>query len=287
VIIEALQDKHKEIIMNHIKYSLRTFREGEEERLAAFFNKTYEHYFGFVPRTPQYWKWSYLLQPDIHPEGIFIIEGIGDQEIKGYAVVRNSGVVCEICIHPGVDRDIIVSILLPKIESYARDQGAGHVLISVPPGDKTLSEWITKSGYGKYYNYMVGIPLNFPELIRQIMEARLFSGLGKLKGKFLIHLSKDGRRFRSPSFLFDELFILIEEGKVCAEPDVKSHQADFTIKMDVFTFTSIILGTKSILTTVLRGDIRVTPFWKFYKAVELLSLMVIPYPWYVPLGDRR
>ena len=287
MIIEALQDKHKEVIMSHIKYSLRTFREGDEERLAVFFNKTYERYFGFVPRTSQYWKWSYLLRPDIDPEGIFIIEGIGDQETKGYAVVCNSGAVYEICIHPGEDRDIIVSILLPKIESYARDQGAKHVLISVPPGDKTLREWFTKSEYHKYYTYMAGIPLNFPELIRQIMEARLFSGLDKLKGKFLIHLSKDGRRFRSPSFLFDELFILIEEGKVCAEPDVKSHQADFTIKMDVFTFTSIILGTKSILTTVLRGDIRVTPFWKFYKAVELLSLMVIPYPWYVPLGDRR
>ena len=78
--------------MGHMSYSIRTFRGGDESTLAALSNEVHKQYIGFVPRTAQYWKWSYLRRPDVNPEGIFIIER-SEGEVIGYGVVSCSGVV--------------------------------------------------------------------------------------------------------------------------------------------------------------------------------------------------
>ena len=54
-------------------YVTREFITGDEEALARLFNSTHSKLAGFVPRTPDYWRWSCLTRPSVEKKGIVII----------------------------------------------------------------------------------------------------------------------------------------------------------------------------------------------------------------------
>jgi len=71
------------------EHRLRTYRRGDGEALISLFNRVYENFAGFVPRTLEYWSWCVLSHPDLSEEGIVVAINAG--RVVGYAAIERSG----------------------------------------------------------------------------------------------------------------------------------------------------------------------------------------------------
>ena len=265
--------------MKKSRYSLRSYRPGDEVALAGLCNAVNAGLAGFIPRTPEHWAWCYLQRPGLSADGVLLVEAGG--EVSGHAVTSPSGEVLEFCLSAAADRRLAFQVLVEGVERYARENGADRISISAPPSDRELRAWFSELGYNQWLRYLTGLPLDLPGIIGLLLQAR--GAPSQLGGRsFLIHLAKKGRRFRSP--LLGEETLLLVEGAAARIVDMAAG-VDVIIRTDVFTFMRIMLREQPILRSVLRGEVSVEPIWRVPQARRLLSLLTVPYDLHVPVGD--
>lgn len=257
-------------------YYIRTYRQGDEKELTALFNDVYQDYAGFVPRTIEYWMWSILLRPDLSREGIAIV--VNEGQVVGYAAVEKSGNILEFCYDPNHDSKTIVSMLLDWCIDYVKTQGGSSVSFNVPAQDNLLRQVCRELGFTEepFHSLFLRV-FDFHQLLRRIVDQR-----GELEEHFdetiLINLRK------VPSWCDDHVVIRVQAGKMAVLTE-KIGKPTIRIDSDISTFSSFIFGSTGIYRAIVKGQLKVRPFWKIPRSVKLFSLLQLEDPWYVPGAD--
>jgi hypothetical protein len=253
------------------QYYVRPYRDGDEEEAARLFNQRYLAYGGFVPRTGEYWLWSCLHRPDVSREGVFFVSEEGTQNVCGYAVVGATGDIWEFCA--GCDEELVSSMLLKEIARYVDSLGISSMSINVPD-DEILCRVLVREGFSR------------------VPAERMFvstMSLVNLLSKLSVDRKLDSEEI---NFVFDNVpfgvektvSVKVNDGEVSvAEGFLKS--APVTVRMEFASFLSILFGTANVRRELIRGRMRVKPFWKVMEVTGFLRRMRLQNVWYWPLSD--
>ncbi len=257
-------------------YHTRTYKEGDETELAKLFNRVYQQYAGFVPRTAEYWRWSCINRPDVEAEGILIVND--GEKIVGYAVVAKTGNIWEFCYDPAYDGKAIISTVLEWSTEYVKDAGGDSIVFNAPTDDQLLREVCSQFGFAEKPPPCLFLNvLDFPQFINELLSLKQ-DKLREYNKKLLIKVKN------SHGFYDKEISIRIENGTITVnkKTDEKSY---VIIESDVSTIVSCILGTQGLLRAFLGSKIKVKPFWKTLKILKLFSLLKMKDPWFSPGTD--
>jgi hypothetical protein len=258
------------------EYSLRTYRQGDEMDLVLLFNKVYENFAGFVPRTIDYWKWCIRSRPGVTDESIVVVSS--SDKIIGYAAVAIPGGILEFCYDSTYDGRKIVLMLLNWCIDFVTRQGGSLLGLNVPAQDRLVRQVSRELGFTE--------ELFYPLFLRVFDFPRLFKGIvaqiSELKEDFdetvLINIA------RVPSWCDNHVVIRVKEGKMSVmTAEIKT--PTITIDSDMSALSSCIFGSTGIFKEVLKGRLKIRPFWKIPMAIKLFSLLQLKAPWYVPKAD--
>lgn len=258
------------------EYYLRTYRQGDEKDIILLFNKVYERFAGFVPRTLEYWRWCILSRPGISEEGIVVALDAG--RVVGYSAVERSGNILEFCYDPNHDGKTVVSMLLDWCVDYVKSQGSGSVSLNVPAQDDLIRQVCREWGFTEEPFHALFLRVfDFTQLLRKIVDQK-----GELKQHFdetiLIKLRK------VPSWCDSHVVVRVQAGKMAVLTE-KLGRPTIRIDSDISTLSSCIFGSTGIYRAIVKGQLKVRPFWKIRRAVKLFSLLQLRDPWYVPAAD--
>ena len=258
------------------KYTVRNFVNGDEKRIVELFNRVFENFSGYVPRTVEYWRWCCLERLDVRRDGIFLIFNEENGALEGYAVVGLSGNIWEFCCVPSLD---VALLLLDEAIRYLEDMGVSAVNVNVPESCDVLNEACRKAGFARVdvHKMFVGV-LSFSKLLSILIEDRKNFLCGKFKEKFCIMIRD------APFWIEKTLSVDINrDGVNVFEGSVDSPTA--FVKTDVKTLSSILFGIMNPMHAVLRFKMGVKPFWKIPRFVEFLDSVRLRDAWFWPLGD--
>jgi putative sterol carrier protein len=254
------------------QYSIRPYRDGDEEEAARLFNQRYLAYGGFVPRTGEYWLWSCLHRPDVSREGIFFVSEDRTQRVCGYAAVGTTGDIWEFCAD--CDEEHVSSMLLKEIARYIDSLGISSMNINVP-NDKILCKVLAQEGFSR-----VPADKMFVSTMSLVNLLSKLSADKKLGGSKEINFMFDNVPFGVEKIVS----VKVHDGEVSiAEGSSKS--ANVTVKMEFASFLSILFGTANVRRELIRGKMRVKPFWKITKVTGFLHKIRLQNAWYWPLSD--
>lgn len=257
-------------------YVVRTYREGDETELVQLFNRVYEDFAGYVPRTLEYWRWCCLSRPDVETEGIVIVND--GRKIIGYGVVGKTGNIWELCYDSAYDGEKIVSMILEWAVNYVESAGGDSIVLNAPAKDHLLRDVCLRSGFAETHPPSMFLSvLDFPKFIREILDWKR----EKLRGydeELLIKVRN------SSSWYGGNITVKIRNGDVSVEEGVND-EPGVVVEADVPTIVSCILGTRGLLKAFFGLKLRVRPFWKFLKILKLFSLLRIKDPWFSPGAD--
>ena len=259
------------------EYSLRTYRQGDEEELILLFNKVYEDFAGFVPRTLEYWRWCILSRPSLSEEGIVVASN--DSQVVGYAAVEKSGNILEFCYDPGCEGKTVVSKLLGWCVSYAVNQNANSVTLNASVQDDVVREICEESEFTeKPFPSLFLRVLDIPYIFRKIIDQKNVEK--RLNEKVLLDL----RRF--PSWCPRHVAIVVQDGHVSVLSEKLKHPT-IKVETDISTVSFCIFGSKRTLyKAILNRRLRIRPLRKILRAVKILSLFQLNNPpWFVPGAD--
>lgn len=258
-------------------YILRNFVSGDEERIVNFFNKIYERFSGYVPRTVEYWRWCCLKRPDVREDGIFLAFDKETGDLEGYAVAGLSGNVWEFCVK--TESEDVAIALLGKVIDYLEKNGVSAVNVNVPEDDEVLNEVFKKMGFAKVkvHRLFMGV-LSF---------TRLFSMLVSDKKEILSKSFNEKVCLKivdAPFWVEEAVSISVNE----CEVDVFEGLIDspsILVKTNMLTLLSVLLGVSSPWRAFLSFRMKVKPFWKMQVAKRLFYALRLRQSWFWPLGD--
>lgn len=260
------------------EHRLRTYRRGDGEALISLFNRVYENFAGFVPRTLEYWSWCVLSHPDLSEEGIVVAINAG--RVVGYAAIERSGNILEFCHDPDYDGKTLVLNLLNWCVNYAEYQGANSVGLNAPVQDNIIHQVCRESGFTEE---------SFPSLFLRVLDLEVIfrkiedqrTNVDKSLNEAILMNLKN-----FPSSCPQHLAILIRGGEITFSTE-KLKQPTIKIDVDISTISSCIFGSKKTLYgALLKRRLKIRPLRKVLKAVKVLSWFQLENPpWYVPKAD--
>jgi hypothetical protein len=268
-----LEQEH--LLKNIGEYEIRKYEEGDETELASLFNNVYHDYAGFVPRTPEYWRWSCLDRPDVEKEGIMVVVNRG--KIVAYAVVGKSGNIWESCFDDAHDEKALLSLVLERAIKYLTRVGSDLIILNLPSEDSVARETCEKLGLSELPpDVMFLSVLDFKQLLELLCSAKK-DKLSGFDGDFLVRF-KD-----APSWISPFVMIKFKNGQTEIKNENKS--CEVLIETDTATFTSIMFGVRRPLWALARFKLKIHPPWKLRRVLRLLSFMCLDDPWFFPRSD--
>jgi len=258
------------------RYQTRTFVEGDEVRLVNLFNEAHDKYSGFVPRTEGYWRWSCRDRPDVKPEGIIVTEEKQSGKIVGYTVVGKSGNIWELCVDAKTDRKYVASVLIESATSYLRKVNADQIVLNVPSDDLDIQEACVQTDFFELPPDQMFVGITDFEALVEALAKSIKEKLGDFRETVTFRLLK-AQSWINPVFSvrFDTEIQVFE----------KAVPSGFSIIVDSDVLTAILLGSVNPFAAVLKGKLKINPFWKFRKAMNLLNALQIRNPWFYSLAD--
>jgi len=263
------------------QYYLRTYRQGDEIDLIFLFNKVYERFAGFVPRTLDYWRWCIQSRPNLGEEGIAVVTNAN--KIVGYAAVEKAGNILEFCYDPNYEGKTIVSMLLRWCIDYVRSQGGNSISLNAPTQDELVRQVcqeleFTEDSFERAVGTLFLRVLDLPKLLRKVVVEKK-----KVKEGFdetiLINLRK------VPPWYNDYVAIRIQDGKMAVLTE-KIRTPTIKIDADISTISLCIFGsTQRLYGAIMKRRLKVRPFWKIPRAVKIFSLLQLKNPLYIPRAD--
>ena len=132
-------------------FSIRSFREGDEDALAPLFNRYMEGFFGPIQVTPKAWRKEYRTRswtgPSLKADGDCVRIAEREGRVIGYAVmdyspdsVKDGAVVQELCVTVEGGAGDVVDALLADAESRALGRGKSLIEASLSPEDGRTAE---------------------------------------------------------------------------------------------------------------------------------------------------
>jgi hypothetical protein len=272
---ERIYFNEPEEIRHMCSLRVRAFRNGDEATIVELFNRVYEKYGGFVPRTVDYWLWCCIDRPDVQKEGIFL--AFNEQELRGYLVAGSSGNIWEFCV---ANKDhTAAELLLNEAIKYLEKAGASSIDVNVP-SDSGIASALQKVGFGELpAATMFVTTLNPAVLVQALAVPKTKSLSEKLESEeFGIKLTD------VPFGVIREFSVKIHQGIVQvseAFPIKPSAMVEFEF-MDLL---SVLLQKSSVSKLLLTRSMKVKPFWKTRAVLTLFTTISLKNPWFFPLGD--
>jgi hypothetical protein len=255
-------------------FSVRTFRDGDEGKIVELFNKVFDKYGGFAPRTVEYWRWCCLSRPDVERNGVFL--AFGDEQLRGYVVVGSSGNLWEFCVADGEKE--VANTLLSEALRYLEKAGASSVNINVP-SDSGVVESLRKAGFGKVPAERMFVSTLSPSaLVADLVSSRG----GRLASKSDYDL---GVRLQNvPYGVGKEFSVKFRDGKAEVENSSTS-ESSVAVELDFADLLSILFGGSSVIRLFLTHRLKVKPLWKLRAVLNFLSKIRCKESWFFPLSD--
>gem|GEM_PF-1376612 len=258
------------------EYYVRTYRDGDEEEILRLFEKCYGKYVGYVLRTPEYWRWCCLERPDVDARSVFLAVNRSNERIVGYSAVGKSGNIWELSVNQQGDSEEIAELLLNEASDWLVHMEASEINLHVPIHDEGIRAACRKLGFGECRAPGVFVSvLDFPRLIRE-MAMRQKDALKSMDGIVEFCL-KD-----APTWMSSRFGLRVDGGHVEIVEEVQ--KPTISVETDTVTLAEMLLQKKSLLSVLIRGKVRVRPFWRFWSFLKLFSVFNVE-GWFTPLSD--
>ena len=253
-------------------YSLRTFRDGDEDKIVGLFNEVYGGYGGFVPRTVGYWRWCCLERPDVKRDGIFL--AFDDERLCGYIVAGSSGNVWEFCAAD----DEVAKVLLAAALSYLEKVGISSVNVNVPR-DSSIAGALVEAGFGEIpADAMFMTTLNPQVLVAALVASQKEKFADKFNEEF-------GVRLRDAPHGVGTEFSIVIHGETVESAEGFPSKSSVVIELGFMDFLSVLFGLSSASRLFLAGKMRVKPLWRLGAVLRFLSAVHFRSSWFFPLSD--
>ena len=227
-------------------FSIRPFRNGDEEALISLFEETYRPFFGLRRKTTRGWRRysKEILEQD--PDRIIVAEN--EERVLGWAGNFNQwvGLVAEVWVRPCENREDVAQALLTHLEDRMVSSGLDEARLWASPEDAFAADLAARNGYAfaRQRVFMLRI-LDLPALLRELsplLNERVADPLpwqGALK---LTTPLQQGRMGVS--------------GAIKVDPDVPP---DIDLQMSQATLCRILSGTLPPWEAYLLGDLDAGP----------------------------
>lgn len=253
-------------------YSVRTFRDGDEEEIVGLFNEVHDRYGGFVPRTVEYWRWCCLERPDVKKDGIFLT--FDDKKLCGYLVAGSSGSIWELC----ATDDEVARVLLVEALRYLEKVGVSSVNVNIPP-DTNIARMLVEVGFGEVPAESVFLTTLDPQaLVSALLVSRKEEFVGKFNDEF-------GVRLRKIPFGVGAEFSVKIRGETVEVVEGFPSEPSVVVELGFMDFLSVLFGSTSARRLFLAGRIKISPFQKLGTALRFLSAVRFRGLWFFPLSD--
>jgi hypothetical protein len=255
-------------------YSVRTFKEGDEEEIVALFNGVYDGYGGFVLRTVDYWRWCCLERPDVKKDGIFL--AFDGAKLCGYVVVGSSGNVWEFCVAESEKE--ASRLLLEEAVTYLGRVGASSANVYVPR-DAGVVESLREAGFSAIPTERMYVTTLNPVAL---VQALVSSGKGGLFGGFN---EEFGFRLHDAPYGVGTVFSVKITGETVEVSEGFPPEPSAVVELSFMDLLSVLFEGSSVGMLFFARKIRVKPFQKLIVVLKFLSAVRLNGSWFFPLSD--
>lgn len=139
-------------------FSIRSFREADEQVLAHLFNEYSAGFFGPFRVTPQSWRGQLQHQgwtgPSVAKDRECVRVAVRGEKILGYAVtdyepiaISKGALIQELCVAANEDAEEIVDALIADAERRALSRGKTFITLELPVEDGYVEDVCERRGY--------------------------------------------------------------------------------------------------------------------------------------------
>ena len=269
--------------------NIRTYQTGDEEQLVKLWDSAHTNYGGYVPKTPEYWRWCVVQRPGVEAEDILILEQ--EKHILAYAVLAQrtetrgyTGTILEFAIGPwlpAAERKLVASELIAEVEKRSRLRGDELLNLMVPCEDEVVVKVLGKAGYkAEALEVFQLVIVDLVLLLRRILDKRKVILSSTQFSSFRIALQPGYYRYCPYESVRIELRPepLVEES---------TFDADYTVFTDLSTITDIIFRRDSFNHALSTNKIKIKPENGVEPVRTLFQLLTLNSEWYLPTVDGR
>jgi len=236
---------------------VRTFLEGDEFSISTIFENCYEKFSGYVPRTPQYWRWFNLSRPGVNAGDVLV--ATENDLVVGCMTVCPGGEICDPCYDPGGDGKKIMTALLKAAQALAISKDFPSITINAPKDDTCINSACRELQLRqrKPDRVLSASVINWHLFFPKLLEA-----CSPPEGNF--HVTIGGRRE-------DELAFSVRGGKARMVDASSEEKPMVRIKVNEGTLVKAIFIEDIGFLDWIRGRISVSPLGRFYRAHRLIN----------------
>lgn len=139
-------------------FSIRGYRDGDEEALARLFSSYFADFFGPSPVTGESWREQFRSQgwtgPSVEADNDCVRLAERGGELVGYAVtdyepiwLSGGALVQELCVAEGAEASEIAEALIEDAEQRARDRGKSFIAVQLAEDDGMAASAAAACGY--------------------------------------------------------------------------------------------------------------------------------------------
>ncbi len=268
--------------MNEV--TIRKFKSGDIEDLLKIFDTFFDKFAGFVPRTPEIWKYLVLQRPGFSTGDIFVAHQ--NDRVVGYTVVgfkkmRNAKVatIYELCAR----NENIITQLLESANTYALENFADYILLQPPNTERTMQKCARSVGFSKISEPATKIMvtlINPPKLLETLAE--VFNEKSKTDSGFKELVKNDRKLLIKVDSSYITLQIQDRELKVLPTKEM----AKVTLEMTSYNFMQLFLGLTSPLKALIRRKLRIKGMFSSLFALKLVKALQPNLDFYFPLTEH-
>jgi len=250
------------------------------EEFAQKFNEINAKYFGYAPRSRELWIHTYGLG-----RNTFLLVAEKEENSLGYALVtirRRFGflvaAISELCAWG--DKQKTTEALLDATELYAKKNGVDAIMMWVSV-EKSLERTAKAKGFLFFGKVIVSVGI----LSSQFFESAMKFASDLAKAHFRRNLILE-IELKEKYPTYSGMFTVEIDSDGHAHFSVGSHASpNARIVSDVRTFGEILFQIQNPYVAFIRGRLKVSPFWKAFEVLKLLTTLSNFLKWYSPLGD--
>ena len=275
--------------VNLADLSVRAYRDGDEHSLVELWESAHEDLGGYVPKSPEYWKWCVIQRPSVNPQDILLLEH--DKRLFAYAVLARkldvegySGTVLEFAVGSWLsekDRRLVAARLISELENRSRQRGDELLNLTVPAQDGAVAKALEKAGFrAESTDVFQLVIVDLVLLLNQILGQRKPGLTARQFPSFRIALQPGFYRYCPYES------VRIDLG---AEPIVEASvsSADHTVYTDLSTLTDLIFRRDHFDRLLAAGKIKIDSVNGVEHGRELFQMLTLKSEWFLPPVDGR
>lgn len=251
------------------KIFVRNIEENDVQDIVRIFENHYANSIGYVPRTPELWKYLILDRPGVSKHSVYV--AYTDDKIMGYLVVAAKkeadskvATIYEFC----AKNEATAQRLLDSAIDYARAHNVDHMMVQPCSTDSIVNNSLRKSGFIRMLKPTTKVMFTLIDpvkIIETLVEA--------FKDRNAREFRKVVAKRRTVLIKVDDsyLSLCIQNGEIKVKGG--SQKANIMLEMTSFSFLGIFLGFTSPLKAYLTGKLKIKGLHSFISIFKLIRLL--------------